>query len=374
MHFLQSVTAAALRFPARPVGVSAMLYRRMGSTAASTAASIEPYSPGRLAKQVAARHPTKHTLFVAKTVAEMRQARHELRQVQFQQQQQEGGSSPPATSHTTEVGFVPTMGCLHQGHLSLMRQAKKDSRAVVASIFVNPSQFAANEDFDKYPRQDKDDLAMCAKEGVDLVFLPEVAEMYHGSTGTDAFGKVGTFVEVRGKSQLLEGSVRPHFFLGVATVVSKLFNIVQPTTAFFGQKDVQQCVILRQMVHDLFMPLNIRVCPTVREKDGLAMSSRNVYLSPEERAIAPIMYRGMQAALNEHYLKRGERSAAALREVVRQVIATEPSVTIQYISIADGNSLQEVDTIDDKNGAILSGAIKVGKTRLIDNILLDFKM
>lgn len=272
------------------------------------------------------------------------------------------------------VGFVPTMGCLHEGHLALAKQAKRECDHVVGSIFVNPSQFAAHEDFGVYPRQLPEDLQMLAQVGVDSCFTPSVSEMYPGGGGgTDPFGKEGTFVEVKGKSAVLEGSIRPHFFLGVATVVTKLFNAVQPDIAFFGQKDVQQCVIIRQMVRDLLIPVTIRVCPTVREHDGLAMSSRNRYLSPTERLAAPILYKGLSEALNQHFIGRGERRASKLIEVARSVIEKEPQATIQYLSIADGATLNEVETIG-SNGAIFSGAIKVGKTRLIDNILLDFKL
>ncbi|KAJ3415699.1 pantothenate synthase [Chytridiales sp. JEL 0842] len=265
------------------------------------------------------------------------------------------------------VGFVPTMGALHEGHLSLARHSKRETSKTVASIFVNPAQFAPTEDLDKYPRTFESDLELLAKEGVDVVFAPTVSEMYPAGICLDVDKQVGTFVEVKGRSHQLEGKIRPHFFRGVATVVTKLLNATQPTKAFFGQKDGQQCAVIRSMVRDLLMPTEIVVCETIREPDGLAMSSRNRYLSAEERAVAPVLYKGLVEA--RKLFESGERRGEVLVDSARKVLEAEKRVQIQYLSVANSLSLEEEKLVG-KDGAMMSGAILVGKTRIIDNILL----
>eukprot|EP00123_Amoebidium_parasiticum_P017176 comp23743_c0_seq1/m.40980 comp23743_c0_seq1/g.40980 ORF comp23743_c0_seq1/g.40980 comp23743_c0_seq1/m.40980 type:complete len:287 (-) comp23743_c0_seq1:533-1393(-) len=265
------------------------------------------------------------------------------------------------------VGFVPTMGCLHEGHLSLVRQAKAECDHVVASIFVNPAQFAAHEDLDTYPRPLESDLALLEKEGVHATFLPTVAEMYGRHK---KFLEEGTVIEVKGLSHQLEGSVRPHFFRGVATVVCKLLNIVQPDVLYLGQKDGQQCVVVRNMIEDLKINTELRVGPTVREKDGLAMSSRNTYLSERERALAPILYQGLKAAVDQFV--GGCRDAQALIHTVKSTIEAAHSelLTVQYVCCNDMSTLEVVGTLVDGQQAMLSAAMLCGKTRLIDNVIL----
>jgi pantoate--beta-alanine ligase len=260
-----------------------------------------------------------------------------------------------------ELGFVPTMGFLHAGHISLVERAKAECGAVAVSIFVNPTQFAPHEDFERYPRDMERDLAMLRAAGADLVFTPSPAEMYPPGAGTS--------IDVGAVARPLEGEVRPGHFGGVATVVAKLFNIVQPTRAYFGQKDAQQTVVIRQLVRDLDMPVEVVVAPTVREADGLAMSSRNSYLTPELRASATVLYRALQEA--ERRAAAGERDAEALRAAMRQVIATEPSAVVEYVSVADPDTLQELTQLRD--GALASLAVRFGATRLIDNLALSAK-
>ncbi len=257
------------------------------------------------------------------------------------------------------VGFVPTMGYLHAGHISLVEAAKKDCTSVVASIFVNPAQFGPNEDLAAYPRDLEGDLRKLESAGVDLIWLPTPEVIY--PPGFD------TWVEVQGVSQPLEGSSRPGHFRGVATVVAKLFNAVQPQRAYFGQKDAQQVAVLKQMVHDLNFAIELIVVPTKREADGLAMSSRNAYLAPPERAAAPVLHRALSAAKVAY--DDGERSGDTLREIMRSTIATEPLARMQYVSCAHPRTLRELDTITE--GALLSMAVYIGKTRLIDNVILD---
>ncbi|KAJ3279612.1 hypothetical protein HK104_001303 [Borealophlyctis nickersoniae] len=259
------------------------------------------------------------------------------------------------------------MGALHEGHLSLARLARKQCDQVVASIFVNPAQFAPTEDLSKYPRTLERDIEMLTEAGVDVVFLPSVPEMYPNGIPLDVKVQQGTFVEVKGKSHQMEGSIRPHFFRGVATVVTKLFNIIQPTHAFFGQKDAQQCAVVRSMVRDLWIPTTIVVGATVRERDGLAMSSRNRYLSDEERAVAPVLYKGLSAGLDAY--EKGVKERGDLMEVVEKVVSAEPRVRLEYLSLANPFSLVEESSVGTE-GAILSGAIRVGNTRIIDNVLL----
>jgi pantoate--beta-alanine ligase len=259
---------------------------------------------------------------------------------------------------TGTVGLVPTMGALHEGHLSLVRLAKASTDRVVVSIFVNPTQFAPNEDFNKYPRTFETDCALLEREGVELVFAPAPQEMYpDGETTRIHVGPVG---------DRLDGASRPGHFAGVATIVAKLFHIVAPDKAFFGQKDAAQVAVLRQMVRDLNFNLELVIGPIVREPDGLAMSSRNRYLSPEERRQALVLSRALEAAVTAY--QQGERSATQLIERMHTVMATEPSVLIDYVAVADASTLLPLDSA--APGALLAIAAWVGTTRLIDNRLL----
>ncbi len=257
------------------------------------------------------------------------------------------------------VGLVPTMGYLHEGHLSLVRQARGECKSVVVSIFVNPTQFGPQEDLQKYPRDLERDLNLLGHEGVDVVWAPDNEIMY--PTGYQ------TWVTVEEVTQGLEGAMRPGHFRGVATVVAKLFNAVQPQKAYFGQKDAQQSVVIRQMARDLDFPVEIIVCPTVREADGLAMSSRNVYLSPSERKSALVLSRALFRA--REVFTDGLHDADQLRQLVKDTLAGEPAVRMQYVSCAHPETLQELNGPVDR--AILSLAATVGKTRLIDNIVLS---
>lgn len=259
--------------------------------------------------------------------------------------------------HGRSIGFVPTMGALHEGHLSLVRVSKAENDITVASIFVNPMQFGPSEDYNQYPRDIEGDLEKLEKEGIDVLFLPDKGHIYPENFSTT--------VEVSGLSERLCGAFRPGHFRGVATVVTKLFNIVSPKRAYFGQKDYQQTVIIKRLVTDLNMDIDIVVCPTIREEDGLAMSSRNLYLNERERAAAPILYR----ALREGYkaIKSGIIETEKIKRLMLQVIGSEPLVSeVQYLSIYDPESLEELDRVE--NEAIIAGAIKIGNTRLIDNI------
>ena len=257
------------------------------------------------------------------------------------------------------LGFVPTMGFLHEGHISLVRAAKARMGAVAVSIFVNPTQFAPTEDLSRYPRDLDRDLTLLSEAGCDLVFTPGADEVYPAGFSTR--------VEVDGVTSPLEGAVRPGHFSGVATVVLKLFNMVQPDAAWFGQKDAQQCAVLRRMAADLDLPVEIVVAPTVREADGLAMSSRNVYLGSEDRAAAVVLIRALTAA--EAAFETGERDADGLRALMTSLLQGEPRGVPDYVSIADPDTLQELQTVDER-GAVASLAVRFGKTRLIDNLLL----
>jgi pantoate--beta-alanine ligase len=274
---------------------------------------------------------------VIETIAEMRQLRQQL---------------------SESVGFVPTMGYLHEGHLSLVRQARADNSSVVVSIFVNPTQFGPGEDFKSYPRDTRRDLAML-EPMTDIVFMPSTAEMY-----PDRFD---SRVEVGSITDRLEGASRPGHFRGVTTVVAKLFNIVQPTRAYFGQKDAQQAAVIKKMVADLNMNLEIVTLPTVREPDGLAMSSRNTYLNPGQRRAATVLYKSLKLA-QELWL-HGESSTDEIHHKMTELITKEPLADIDYLSIADAETLEELDTVSAK--AIVSIAVKFGRTRLIDNIVLE---
>lgn len=257
------------------------------------------------------------------------------------------------------VGLVPTMGYLHEGHVSLASRAKEENQHVIVSIFVNPTQFGANEDLSKYPRDLERDLSLLQPLDVDLVWTPSNEIMY-------PFG-YQTWVEVEALTKGLEGAMRPGHFRGVATVVAKLFNAAQPTKAYFGQKDAQQATVIRRMVADLNFPLEVVVCPIVREADGLAMSSRNKYLDEAERKAATILFRALSAAKDLY--EGGERAAEKLRGKMKDVLASEPLAQMQYVSCADYDSLEELDVI--KGKTLLSMAVFLGKTRLIDNFVLE---
>jgi pantoate--beta-alanine ligase len=256
------------------------------------------------------------------------------------------------------IGLVPTMGALHEGHLSLVRAAKARCSAVVATIFVNPTQFGPNEDFSKYPRTLEADCALLDKEGVDLLFTPEAAEIYPPGAST--------MVEVKGISNRLDGKSRPGHFVGVATVVAKLFNITQPDHAFFGQKDAAQVAVLRRMVRDLHFKLELIVCPTVREADGLAMSSRNRYLSAEQRQQALILSRALRRV--EAEVKAGVVESERLIDAGLAVLAEEPEIRIDYFSIVDPETLEDLPDV--MAGALVAVAAAVGPARLIDNVLI----
>ncbi len=257
------------------------------------------------------------------------------------------------------LGFVPTMGYLHEGHMELVRWARRENDAVAASIFVNPTQFGPTEDLAAYPRDYERDRVLLEREGCDLLLYPAPEDIY--PLGFDTYVTVGT-VTAR-----LEGAARPVHFGGVATVVAKLFNIVQPDRAYFGQKDGQQVVVVKKMVRDLAMPVEIVAVPTVREADGLAMSSRNVYLGPEERRAATALYRALSRARELH--TGGQRDADTLRQAMREVLEAEPLAETEYVSVADVATLDEVPTVD--KAAMVSLAVRIGRTRLIDNVLLE---
>jgi pantoate--beta-alanine ligase len=272
------------------------------------------------------------------SIAEMKEARRKLR-----------GS----------VGFVPTMGYLHDGHLELVRVARDENLNVVVSTFVNPAQFGPKEDYASYPRDTERDLAMLKKEKVGIVFMPDTGDMYPP--------RYSTWVDVEKVRERLEGAVRPGHFRGVATVVAKLFNIVEPTRAYFGQKDAQQLVVIKKMVADLNMNLEIIAVPTVREPDGLAMSSRNVYLNQEERKSATVLFKALTLA--QRLRDKGETNADLIRKEMTSLIQREPrAAKIDYVSIADAETLEELARID--RPAVVSLAVRIGKPRLIDNIVL----
>ncbi len=275
---------------------------------------------------------------IIKTIAEVRRVRHNLQ---------------------GKVGFVPTMGYLHEGHLSLVKQSRRENDFTFASIFVNPTQFGPNEDFERYPRDYPRDFALLEKEKTDFLFLPDPVEMYPP--------EYNTWVIVDSVTERLEGAVRPGHFKGVATVVTKLFNIVQPGHAYFGQKDAQQCVVIKKMARELNMDIDIVVCPTVREADGLAMSSRNVYLTPEERQQAPVLFQALNRA--RELWAAGEKDSALIRQAMTELIRQKPLATIEYISIAGALDLEEKEKAEPP--AVISMVVRFGKTRLLDNILLE---
>lgn len=260
---------------------------------------------------------------------------------------------------TDPVGFVPTMGYLHNGHLSLVRQSGTDNHITIVSIFVNPTQFSPQEDFKTYPRNIERDLDLLKKTNTDIVFMPSSEEIYPQG--------FGSWVEVQKITDRLEGEYRPGHFKGVTTVVTKLFNIVRPTRSYFGQKDAQQALVIKKMVIDLNMNIEIVVVPTIREKDGLAMSSRNAYLNPQERQASTVLCKALSKV--QQLWESGNSKADSLRQEMISIINEEPLAEIQYISIADAQTLEELDEINRQ--ALVSLAVKIGKTRLIDNITLE---
>lgn len=255
----------------------------------------------------------------------------------------------------TPLGFVPTLGYLHEGHLTLLRRAREECAAVVLSIFVNPLQFGPAEDFDRYPRNEERDLELAREAGVDAVFIPAAEEMYPADFQAE--------VRVRGLEDVLEGTARPGHFAGVATVLAKLLNIVAPDKMYMGQKDAQQAVVVGRMIGDLNFSTRLVVCPTVREPDGLAISSRNVYLDPEQRSAATVLYRALSRARES-----GDRDPQVLEERVREIVASEPLVELEYVSANDAGSLGPVTP--ETREILLSLAARVGKTRLIDNVVI----
>ena len=258
------------------------------------------------------------------------------------------------------VGLVPTMGSLHEGHLALVRRARDENDVVAVSIFVNPSQFGPGEDLASYPRDMDRDLDILRNEDVDLVFTPTPEEIY--PAGFDSW------INVEKTSEVLEGTVRPGHFRGVATVVAKLFNIVRPHRAYFGRKDGQQLAVISRMVKDLDMDVEIVAVPTVREEDGLAMSSRNVYLTPDEKRAAPVIYRALTRVVE--LWRQGETRCDALRGEIKAMLESEPLVSsVDYVSIADSVNLEELDETSPK--AMVSTAVRIGKARLIDNVILE---
>ena len=273
------------------------------------------------------------------------------------------------------IALVPTMGYFHEGHLSLIREAREKGDILIVSIFVNPAQFGPGEDYERYPRDLRRDDVMAEREKVDFIFAPSVSEIYPSG--------YSTFVEVEGLSKVMCGENRPAHFRGVTTVVAKLFNLIQPNTAYFGQKDAQQVIIIKKMVSDLNMGVEIKVLPIVREKDGLAMSSRNAYLSEEERKTAAVLYRALLKAKDE--IIRGSQTPGGkpaadkpgsgnkllktIRKEITEMIESEKLARIDYIAIVDTENLQELNTID--GSALIALAVWIGKTRLIDNLIVD---
>jgi pantoate--beta-alanine ligase len=259
------------------------------------------------------------------------------------------------------VGFVPTMGALHAGHSRLVDRCRAESGLAVVSIFVNPTQFGPAEDFERYPRSIADDLDRCAAAGADLVFAPDVATVYPNGLGS-------TCVEVPGLADVLEGASRPGHFRGVATVVLKLLEIVRPDLIFFGQKDYQQQLVIRRMIEDLHVPVELRTCPTIREDDGLALSSRNRYLTPSQRNAAPVLFRALERARDA--VAGGQRQADRIRQILRETLESEASVKIDYVEVADAETLEPLGKLGEGRRAVALLAARVGSTRLIDNMML----
>ncbi len=260
---------------------------------------------------------------------------------------------------TGKIGLVPTMGYLHEGHLSLVRRSTEENEHTIVSIFVNPTQFGPNEDFERYPRDEKRDLKLLGKANVDIVFMPTEDEMYPAG--------FNDWIEVDGPvAERLEGAHRPGHFLGVTTIVARLFRVIRPDCAYFGQKDAQQLRVIRQMAHGLSLPVEVIGMPIVREPDGLAMSSRNVYLSPEERQAALVLSRSLRHAQN--LVASGQRDARRIKGEVEEMIRGRPLIEVDYVSVADDETLEEIETLD--RPALVLLAARVGKTRLIDNVEL----
>jgi pantoate--beta-alanine ligase len=266
-----------------------------------------------------------------------------------------------ARSKGKKICLVPTMGALHIGHISLIEAAKKKCDFVVVSIFVNPTQFGPGEDFEKYPRPLKADLEICRKADVDVVFAPAAEQMYPRENLA--------WINVEKLTRQLCGRFRPRHFRGVATVCAKLFNVVAPDIAFFGQKDAQQAIVIRRMVTDLNMPLKIVVCPTVRQADGLAVSSRNQYLTEQQKKDAAYIYKALKKS--ENLVRRGTKKSETIISEMKKILKQVPSIKIEYISIVDAQTLQELDKITGR--ALIAVAVKIGSTRLIDNIVIDTK-
>lgn len=257
------------------------------------------------------------------------------------------------------IGFVPTMGYLHEGHLSLIRRAANENDMAIVSIFVNPTQFGPAEDFERYPRDLQRDVNLAQQAGANVIFAPDVAEMYPQG--------YKTYVEVQEITNTLCGASRPGHFRGVTTIVTKLFNIVRPDRAYFGQKDAQQAIVIQQMTKDLDMDVEIMVCPIVREKDGLAMSSRNVYLNPQEREQAVVLSESL--ALAKKLIIQGERDAFKIKAAIVDKITQKPLAKIDYVSIVDAQTLKDIHHIT--NRVLIALAVKFGATRLIDNIIVE---
>ncbi len=273
--------------------------------------------------------------------------------------------SRAARARGGRVGFVPTMGCLHEGHASLMRRARKDCSVTVASIFVNPAQFGPNEDYERYPRDFQRDMEALERAEVDLLFHPETSTIY-----PEGHGAQRTWVTVEGLSDVLCGASRPGHFRGVTTVVAKLFQIVEPDVAYFGRKDAQQALIIKTMARELNMDVTIEICPTVREDDGLAMSSRNKHLSPAQRAAAPVLYRAITSA--SQTAASGERSPGAILRRAKAVLAAEPLFELEYVELVGTSSLRPIEG-PMTGEALLAVAGRIGTTRLIDNVILAVK-
>ena len=256
------------------------------------------------------------------------------------------------------IGFVPTMGALHAGHFSLINNARKENDIVIVSIFVNPAQFGRGEDFKKYPRSFKKDIAACRKLGVDFVFLPDVKDMYPEG--------YSTFINVENLSDVLCGASRPGHFRGVATIVAKLLNIVHPNTLYLGQKDAQQAIIISRMIKDLNFPVKVKVLSTERQKDGLALSSRNAYLSKKERSGAVVLFKALQLA--EALISNGQRNSSRIISRMKELIQRNKQAKIDYIAIVDPEQLKEIKMVEP--GCLIALAVKIGKTRLIDNTVI----
>ena len=269
------------------------------------------------------------------------------------------------TNNNTTIGFIPTMGALHNGHITLMKRARKENDIIISSIFINPTQFSAGEDLDKYPRTLDNDINMLKDANVDYVFIPNTNDIYNNN--------ILCHIEPSRFSNILEGKARPEFFRGVATIVCKLFNIVQPTIAYFGQKDISQCILVKSLVLDLNMPVQIQVCETVRENDGLAMSSRNTYLTTNERPYANILYKALNIGKDMFDSNDVNKiiSSKDIIKVIEEKLKSEPLVSnIEYISIASHIDMTELSNVSLSKGAVISSAIRLGSVRLIDNLLI----